>query len=52
MDAGAVLYFPAGMLHKVETLEKGLSINISLMGCTFASLAYKTLEHLLVEKEE
>jgi len=52
MDAGDVLYFPAGMFHKVETLEKGVSINISLMGSTYASLVCKTLEHLLLEKEE
>jgi hypothetical protein len=52
MDAGDVLYFPAGMWHKVETLEEGVSINISLMGTTYASLFCKTLEHILLEKEE
>ncbi len=52
MDAGDVLYFPAGMWHKVETLEEGVSINISLMGTTYASLFCKTLEHLLLEKDE
>ena len=52
MEPGDVLYFPAGMWHKVETLEMGVSINISLMGTTYASLFCKTLEHLLLEKEE
>ena len=52
MNAGDVLYFPAGMWHKVETLEEGVSINISLMGTTYASLLCRTLEHLLLEKEE
>lgn len=52
MDAGDVLYFPAGMWHKVETLEEGVSINISLMGTTYASLFCRSLEHLLLEKEE
>ena len=52
MDAGDVLYFPAGMWHKVETLEEGVSINISLMGTTYASLLCKTLEHALLEKQE
>uniref|UniRef100_A0A7S4EQQ4 JmjC domain-containing protein n=1 Tax=Pseudo-nitzschia australis TaxID=44445 RepID=A0A7S4EQQ4_9STRA len=52
MDVGDVLYFPAGMWHKVETLEEGVSINISLMGTTYASLVCTTLEHLLLEKEE
>ncbi|MGK3733386.1 MAG: hypothetical protein ACI90V_000222 [Bacillariaceae sp.] len=52
MDAGDVLYFPAGMWHKVETIEYGASINISLMGSTYASFLCKTLEHHLLEKEE
>jgi len=52
MDAGDVLYFPAGMWHKVETLERGVSINISLMGTTYASLVCKTLEHVLLERDE
>ncbi len=52
MDAGDVLYFPAGMWHKVETLEEGVSINISLMGTTYASLFCRSLEHLLLEKGE
>mmetsp|Transcript_16277 Transcript_16277/g.40836 ORF Transcript_16277/g.40836 Transcript_16277/m.40836 type:complete len:320 (+) Transcript_16277:1928-2887(+) len=52
MDAGDVLYFPAGMWHKVETLQEGVSINISLMGTTYASLFCRTLEHLLLEKDE
>lgn len=52
MDAGDILYFPAGMWHKVETLEEGVSINISLMGSTYASLFCRSLEHLLLEKEK
>ena len=52
MNAGDVLYFPAGMWHKVETLEYGVSINVSLMGSSYASLVCKTLEHVLLQKEE
>jgi hypothetical protein len=52
MDSGDVLYFPAGMWHRVETLEEGVSINMSLMGTTYASLFCRTLEHLLLEKED
>jgi len=52
MDAGDVLYFPAGMWHKVETLEYGVSINVSLMGSTYASLVCKTLEHVLLQKDD
>ena len=52
MEAGDILYFPAGMFHKVETLEYGVSINVSLMGCTYANLVCKTMEHLLLQKDE
>lgn len=52
MGAGDILYFPAGMWHKVETLDEGVSINISLMGTTYASLLCRTLEQILLEKEE
>lgn len=52
MDAGDILYFPAGMWHKVETLEYGVSINISLMGSTYASLICRSLEHILLKKDE
>lgn len=52
MNAGDILYFPAGMFHKVETVEQGVSINLSLMGSTYASLVCKTLEHILLQKEE
>lgn len=52
MDAGDVLYFPAGMWHKVETLEYGVSINISLMGSTYASLICRSLEHILLKRDD
>jgi len=49
---GDVLYFPAGMWHKVETLEYGVSINISLMGMNYANLVCKALEHVLMKKDD
>ena len=52
MNAGDVLYFPAGMWHKVETLEYGVSINVSLMGSNFASVVCGAIEHLLLKKDE
>lgn len=52
MEPGDVLYFPAGMWHKVETLEYGVSINISLMGSNFATIFCKALEHELLKREE
>jgi hypothetical protein len=48
MRPGDVLYFPAGMWHKVETLEYGVSMNVSLMGTTYATLVCEALQHLLV----
>jgi hypothetical protein len=45
---GDVLYFPAGMWHKVETLEDGISLNVSLMGTTYAKLVCESLHHLLL----
>jgi hypothetical protein len=45
---GDVLYFPAGMWHKVETLEDGISLNVSLMGTTYAKLVCDSLHHLLL----
>lgn len=52
MEPGDILYFPAGMWHKVETLEYGVSINISLMGSNYANIFCKALEHELLKREE
>lgn len=51
MDPGDVLYFPAGMWHKVETLDYGVSINISLMGSNYADVFCKALKHELLKRE-
>jgi hypothetical protein len=52
LKPGDVLYHPAGMWHKVETLEKGVSINISLMATTYAAITCRSLEHLLLKRDE
>jgi hypothetical protein len=52
MNAGDILYFPAGMWHKVKTLEYGVSINISLMGSTYTSLICRSLEHILLKRDD
>lgn len=52
MTAGDVLYFPAGMWHSVETLEEGISINISLMGMNYANLVTNALQHFLLSSGE
>ncbi|KAL7462507.1 hypothetical protein ACHAXS_002890, partial [Conticribra weissflogii] len=49
---GDVLYFPSGMWHKVESVEAGVSMNVSLMGTTWASLVCNSLQHLLLGHDE
>lgn len=44
---GDVLYFPAGMWHKVETVEPGVSINVSLMASSYAVVTCQALQHYL-----
>jgi hypothetical protein len=48
---GDLLYFPAGMWHKVEVLEPGVSINISLMATNYASLTCQALQHVLLRRD-
>lgn len=49
---GDVLYFPAGMWHRVETVESGISLNVSLMGTTYARLLCEALQHLLLGSDD
>jgi len=51
MNPGDMLYFPAGMWHSVETIEEGISINISLMSVNYASLVSSAIHHILIKKE-
>jgi ribosomal protein L16 Arg81 hydroxylase len=44
---GDVLYFPAGMWHKVETVEPGVSINVSLMATNYANAISQAIYHYL-----
>ena len=52
LEPGDVLYFPAGMWHKIEVLEPGVSINCSLMSTNYASLVCESLQHLLLQRPE
>lgn len=49
---GDLLYHPAGCWHRVEAIEEGVSINISLMATTFAALTCQSLQHILMKKDE
>ena len=44
---GDVFYFPAGMWHKVETIEPGVSINVSLMATNYATVVSQAIQHIL-----
>lgn len=48
LHPGDVLYFPSGMWHTVKTVDPGVSLNVSLMGTTYATLACEALQHILV----
>ncbi|CAB9498307.1 expressed unknown protein [Seminavis robusta] len=52
LHPGDVLYFPAGMWHKIEVLEPGVSINISLMAANYATVTCQALQHYLLQKDE
>ena len=52
LHPGDVFYFPSGMWHRVETVEPGISLNVSLMGTTYVTLVSKALEHLMVGSDE
>jgi hypothetical protein len=44
---GDTFYFPAGMWHKVETIEPGVSINVSLMAANYATVVSQAIQHIL-----
>ncbi len=51
LQAGDTLYFPAGMWHRVETVEPGVSMNISLMAKNYAALTCEALHHVLLKED-
>ena len=51
VEAGDVLYHPAGCWHQVECSEDSLSINISLFPLTWADLVTCALQHRLWRQE-
>ena len=52
LTAGDVLYFPAGMWHKVETVEPGVSLNVSLMATNYGTIVCQALQHLLLKQDK
>ena len=52
LDAGDVLYFPAGVFHEVESLDDdNISLNISLMAPTTAEVICSALRHRLLRTD-
>lgn len=49
---GDVLYFPAGMWHKVEVIEAGVSMNVSLMASSYAEVTSHAIKHLLLKDDD
>jgi hypothetical protein len=53
LEAGDVLYFPAGVFHEVESLDDdNISLNISLMAPTTAEVICSALRHRLLRTDE
>jgi hypothetical protein len=50
LNAGDVFYFPAGMWHKVESLETGVSMNVSLISSSWADLTANAIRHVLYKQ--
>jgi hypothetical protein len=48
ISAGDVLYHPAGVWHRVECLEDGISINISLISASYAELFASSLQQFFL----
>jgi len=48
LEAGDVLYHPAGVWHRVECLEDSVSINISLIATSYADVFAASISHLLM----
>ena len=53
LHPGDFLYFPAGLWHRVQVIDPGVSLNISLMAThTVASLTCQALQHWLLRRPE
>lgn len=52
IEAGDILYHPAGIWHEVECLENSISINISLVGATYAEVVSNAIQQLLLQNNK
>lgn len=52
LEAGDVLYFPAGLYHEVESLDDdNVSLNVSLVAPSWAEVVTSSLRHCLSSRE-
>ncbi|KAH8045969.1 hypothetical protein JL722_13921 [Aureococcus anophagefferens] len=52
LEAGDVLYFPAGLYHEVESLDDdNVSLNVSLVAPSWAEVITSSLRHCLSSRE-
>uniref|UniRef100_A0A6V3TSE0 JmjC domain-containing protein n=2 Tax=Lotharella globosa TaxID=91324 RepID=A0A6V3TSE0_9EUKA len=47
LTPGSILYFPAGMWHRVECAEDSISINISMMPTSWSDLVSDGIRHMM-----
>ena len=52
LEAGDTMYHPAGIWHKVECIEDSISINISMIGASYAEVVCCGLQQLLWERRQ
>jgi hypothetical protein len=52
IEAGDILYHPAGIWHEVECIENSISINISLVGVTYAEVVSNAIQQLLLQNDK
>ena len=53
LDAGDVLYFPAGLYHEVESLDDdNVSLNVSLVAPSWAEVITSSLRHALLGRDD
>jgi hypothetical protein len=52
LEAGDTMYHPAGIWHKVECIEDSISINISMIGASYAEVVCCGLQQLLWERKQ
>ncbi|ETW00965.1 hypothetical protein H310_06610 [Aphanomyces invadans] len=51
LEPGSVLYFPAGMWHRVECTEDSITMNLSMFPTPHADIVVDALRHVLLQSD-